>query len=102
MRDDDAVAVHIEDGSKDSPFPCPEESVPQFAMRKFIFRGLGKRQGTCENLPKNSLERIKPGKSPIRRSLHDPIGELILVPLCFCGQSDLKTHVVRINRARVC
>ena len=41
MRDNDAIAVDIEDGSKDSAFPCSEESVSQFAMRKFIFRGFG-------------------------------------------------------------
>ena len=101
MRDDDTIAVHIEDGSKDSPLPGSEESIPQFSMREFIFSGFGKRQRTCGNLPKNSLQRIQPGKSTIDRSLHDPVGELILVSQCFCGQSDSKTHVVRINRDRV-
>ena len=101
MRDYDTIPVNIKDGPKDSPLPSSKESIPQFSMREFIFRGFGKRQWTRGNLPKNSLERIKPGKSTIDRSPHDPVGELILVSQCFCGQSDSKTHVVRINRDRV-
>lgn len=101
MRDDDTIPFNIEDGPKDSPLPSSEESIPQFSMREFIFSGFGKRQRACGNLPKNSLQRIQPGKSTIDRSLHDPVSELILVSQCFGGQSDSKTHVVRINRDRV-
>lgn len=101
MRDDDTIPVHIKDGPKDSPLPSSEEGISQFSMRELIFSGFGKRQGTRGNLPKNSLQRIQPRKSAIDRSLHDPVGELILVSQCFCGQSNSKTHVVRIKRARV-